>query len=177
MLMRMLGAGGMPLLTDGRRAPDEDNPRGYFEFEPVKRTAVDAGWVAGAVGKAVKVVHLLLPNLPPGYNYRVLFVHRDVREVLASQRRMLDRTGRRGAELPTGRLAEVFEGQVRRVLGWVARQPHFRLLSIQHRQVIEAPPAQAKRINAFLGGILDEFAMAAVVDPSLYRNRHDERQP
>lgn len=177
MLMRMLGAGGMPLLSDGCRAPDEDNPRGYFEFEPVKRTADDAGWVAGAVGKAVKVVHLLLPNLPTGYNYRVLFVHRDLSEVLASQQRMLDRTGRRGADLPPARLAEVFEGQVRRALDWLARQPHFTLLSIQHREVIEGPAAQAKRVNAFLGGTLDEVAMAAAVDPRLQRNRHDERQP
>jgi hypothetical protein len=64
--------------------------------------------VAGAAGKAVKVVHVLLPGLPEGYEYRVLFMQRDLGEVLASQRAMLERLGRRGAELTEARLAEVF---------------------------------------------------------------------
>src|SRR4051812_5175083 len=82
MLMQMLGAGGMPLLTDALRAPDEDNPRGYFEFDEVRRTATNDHWVDDAVGMAVKVIHVLLPRLPPRHHYRVLFLHRDLGEVL-----------------------------------------------------------------------------------------------
>jgi hypothetical protein len=174
MLMQMLAAGGMPVLCDQLRTPDEDNPRGYFEFEPVKRTRKDNQWVVGAVGKAVKLVHLLLPHLPGGYNYRVVFMHRDVHEVLASQQLMLQRSGRRGTDLPPERLVEVFADQVRRVLDWAARQSHVAVLRVDYREVIDDPAVQAKRINTFLGGTLDEAMMAGAVDRSLYRRRRDE---
>ena len=177
LLMQMLGAGGMPLLTDDRRPPDPDNPRGYFEFEPVKRTAQDDAWVETAVGKAVKVIHLLLPRLPPTCPYRILFVHRDIAEVLASQQRMLDRNGRRGADLSPQRLGELLAAQVRRSLDWAALQPNVTWLNIQHRDVIERPAVEARRINEFLGGRLDEAKMAAAVDPSLYRHRRDLASP
>ena len=170
--MQMLAAGGIPPLTDFARRPDVHNPRGYFEFEPVKATAADTGWVGDAVGKAVKVVHVLLPHLPSGHRYRIVFVDRDLREVLASQRAMLDHLGRRGAALPPGRLADVFTAQVERVLEWAARQQNVALLRVNYRDLIDEPRAQARRINTFLGGTLDEAAMAAVVDPSLYRQRH-----
>ena len=32
MMMKMLEAGGMQVLTDNIRTPDEDNPKGYYEF-------------------------------------------------------------------------------------------------------------------------------------------------
>jgi hypothetical protein len=175
--MQMLCAGGMPLLVDATRPPDAHNPNGYFEFDAVKRAASDIAWVKAAVGKAVKVVHVLLPHLPPGYVYRVVFTHRDPHEVLASQRAMLDATGHRGADLPPERLAEVFARQVRNTLDWAARQPHVSLLEVQHRELIHDPAGQAKRINRFLGGALDESAMAAVVDPSLYRQRQADSAP
>ena len=167
-MMQMLAAGGMPVLTDQARGPDPDNPRGYFEFEPVKRTHADARWLAGAAGKAVKVVHLLLPDLPGGHEYRVMFMHRDVGEVLASQAAMLRRQGRRGADLGPEQLAEAFAGQLRRVRAWVAGQPHFAALDVDYRQVIDDPAAQAARVNDFLGGHLDEARMAAAVDPALF---------
>src|SRR4051812_38256410 len=135
MMMQMLAAGGMPALTDGARGPDADNPRGYLEFEPAKRTAAaDGRWVGDAVGKAVKLVHLLLPDLPGGYEYRVVFMGRDVREVLASQAEMLRRRGRRGADLTPERLADVFGGQIRRVREWVAHQPGFSALDVDYRR-------------------------------------------
>lgn len=163
MLMQMLAAGGMPVLTDGVRQADEDNPYGYFEYEPVKRSATDVTWVSDAVGKAVKVVHLLLPWLPADYPYRVLFMRREMNEVLASQQRMLRRTGRRGADLPDGRLAEVFEDQVTRVVEWLGRQHNIAVLSLQYRAVLDDPPAAARQINDFLCGGLDEAAMAGRV--------------
>lgn len=171
MMMQMLAAGGVPLVTDEARGPDPDNPRGYFEFDPVKRTAQDARWVGGAAGKAVKVIHLLLPDLPGGYRYRVIFMHRDVGEVLASQEAMLRRRGRRGADLSPGQLAAAFSGQLRRVRAWLAGQAHFAVLDVPYAQVIEDPAGQAARVNQFLGGHLDEARMAAAVDPTLQRQR------
>ena len=163
MLMQMLAAGGMPVLTDGLRQADEDNPWGYFEYEPVKRSATDVAWVTDAVGKAVKVVHLLLPSLPAEYLYRVLFIRRDIGQVLASQRRMLQRAGRRGAVMPDEQLARVFDDQVKRVTQWVGRRDNMVMLPLEYRAVLDDPPAAARQINQCLGGHLDEAAMAGRV--------------
>ena len=173
MMMQMLAAGGMPILSDGARAPDDDNPRGYLEFDPAKRIARDSQWVATAVGRAVKLVHLLLPKLPASFQYRVIFMRRDLNEVLASQQVMLERQGRSGADLSPDRLAEVFQSQLRRVEGWLAAQPNVVTLDVHYHDVVAQPAVQARRVNAFLGDALDEGRMAAAVDPTLYRQRRD----
>lgn len=171
MMMQMLAAGGLPVLADDIRKPDPDNPRGYFEFEPARRTATDSRWVADAVGKAVKLVHLLVPHLPGGYSYRVIFMHRDMQEVLASQQAMLHRLGRREVDLAPARLAEVFASQLQRVRHWMAAQPHFCVADFDYRLIVEDPLAQSRNLNQFLGGRLDETLMAAAVNPALYRKR------
>ena len=171
MMMQMLAAGGMQVLADDVRRPDPHNPRGYLEFEPVKRTAKDASWLSNAAGKAVKVVHLLLPDLPAAHDYRVVFMHRDVEEVLASQAAMLVDLGRRGAELSGEKLAKAFDAQLRRVRAWLADQPNFSVLDVNYSEVINDPAGQATRVNHFLGGELNETKMTEAVDPSLYRHR------
>ena len=94
MMMKMLEAGGIPPLTDKIRTADDDNPKGYYEFERVK--ALDKGdteWVVDAQGKTVKVISALLKHLPSGYPYRVVYIRRNMTEILASQRKMLLRRG------------------------------------------------------------------------------------
>jgi len=168
-MMQMLAAGGMPVLTDGIREADEDNPRGYFEFEPVKRTKQDAAWVTEAQGKAVKMVYLLLRELPSEYQYRAILMRRDLREVIASQKAMLQRTGRKGAALSDERIAAIFEEELRETTAWLAVQKNFTVLQAEHRECLRTPSVVASKVNAFLGGGLDEAAMARVVEPSLYR--------
>jgi hypothetical protein len=169
LMMQMLAAGGMPVLTDGIRAADEDNPRGYLEFEAVKRTKEDAAWVAEARGRAVKMVYLLLQDLPAGYDYRVVLMRRDVREVLASQRAMLSRLGQPGANVSEERMAAIFEREMRSVREWLAAQINFEVLEPDYRECVRSPYEVAKNVNRFLGGCLDEARMAAAVDVSLYR--------
>ena len=171
MMMQMIEAGGVPVLSDARRSADNDNPRGYYEYEPVKSTRKDASWVANAVGKAVKVVHLLLMDLPAVHQYKVIFMRRPLEEVLASQTKMLHRKEQEGASLSPEQLAKAFGRQLDKVANWLADQSNFDVLYVEHRQVLADPQAQAARINQFLGGTLDTTAMAAVVDPSLYRQR------
>jgi hypothetical protein len=176
MLMRMLDAGGVPLVVDGIRAADEDNPAGYFELEEVKELADggDSGWVAGARGKAVKVISMLLEHLPARSNYRVIFLERAISEVLASQRKMLVR---RGESPTTGdeRMAELYEIHLRKVRRMLAADPRFAVLAVAYADVIADPRGQAGRVAAFLGGGLDVERMAAAVDPALYRNRAEAR--
>ncbi|MBX3364537.1 MAG: sulfotransferase [Phycisphaeraceae bacterium] len=171
MAMRMLAAAGIPLLTDALRPPDEDNPLGYFELEAVKKTRDDPSWLADAPGKAVKVIHALLQCLPPTHHYRIIFMHRDLDEVLASQRRMLERSGRLGASMPPEALKRVFASQLQSARRWAETQPNCACLDVHYHEVIHAPAAQAARMASF-AGIPDKAAeMAAAVDASLYRRR------
>jgi hypothetical protein len=171
LMMQMLAAGGMPVLTDLLRACDPDNPRGYFEFEPVKSIQRDASWLAQADGKAVKIVHLLLLHLPAGHAYRVLFMRRHLDEVLASQRKMLDRQGRTGARLSDEQLKALYTQQIEKVLSHLRSVQNVQVMEINYADLIADPPAAAARVQAFLQANLDKQAMASAVDPALYRNR------
>ena len=171
LMMQMLQAGGMPLLTDGRRAPDEHNPRGYFEHEEVKHSRDNLSWLEQASGKAVKVIHLLLPHLPTDRHYRVIFMLRDLQEVIESQRVMLRQQGRPSAAMTDAALASVFEKQLATTRQWLAEQPNFRICFVNYRDVIERPMDIAGQMNVFLNGNLTVAGMAAVVNPALYRQR------
>ena len=167
----MLDAGGIPLLTDGQRTADEDNPRGYFEDERVKRLDKDNSWVKEAEGKAIKVVSQLLFSLPPDHEYKILFMDRSIEEVLKSQQAMLERRGEKGAEVPQDKLTEVFRRHLDKVRGWISEQRNVEALFIPYHEVVGDPLPTAKNVCAFLGREMDVQAMAAAVDPNLYRNR------
>jgi hypothetical protein len=171
LMMQMLAAGGIPILTDGVRPPDEDNPRGYLEYEPVKGTKRDNSWVEAGRGKAVKVVHALLPDLPAAYHYRVILMRRPLAQVVASQRAMLERLGRPGGRLPDETLAGLLGAQLNAVADWVTIQLNFHLLEIEYHACIANPLDVASQVSAFLDGRADAALMAAAVDPSLYRRK------
>ena len=171
MMMQMLDAGGMPVLADHQRAADDDNRKGYYELEAVKRTRQDPAWLEQAPGKAVKVIYVLLSDLPEGYDYRVVFMRRNMDEILASQQAMLTRRGEQGADVATPQMAGIFARQLKRIEGWLAQQPHFSVLDVDYRRVIADPLPEAHRVSEFLGGRLDPTAMAAAVDPEMYRQR------
>ena len=171
MMMQMLEAGGLPALADHVREADEDNPRGYYEFEPVKKTKQDASWLEGASGKVVKMVYRLLYDLPQDRQYAVVFMRRHLDEVLASQATMLARLGKDEGPLDREKMAALFVKQLADFDGWVARQDRFSVLHVDYGEVIADPLREAKRISEFLGGGLNTQAMAAVVAPSLHRQR------
>ena len=171
MMMQAIEAGGIPALTDNIRQKDEDNPKGYYEFEPVKKTKDDPSWVPGARGKVVKMVYRLLYDLPDEYEYRVVFMRRNMDEVLISQKTMLERSGKQGASISDEKLAELFKAQLEQFDHWIAARKNFSIISVDYKDMITSPKAQCERINNFLGGVLDIDASAATVDPSLYRNR------
>jgi hypothetical protein len=170
-MMQMLAAGGVPVLSDGVRVPDVDNPQGYFEFEPVKKTRQDPRWLQQAQGKAVKVVHLLLLELPLSLHYHVILMRRAIEEVLASQRTMLQRLEKSGAGLPDNRLSSIYTEQIETTRRWLFSHPQFRTLEVNYIDCVRNPVMTAAAVNSFLGGRLDEEKMVRTVMPSLYRNR------
>ena len=172
MLMKMLDAGGLPLVTDSLRVADEDNPKGYYEFERVKDLAAekDKSYLREARGKGIKVISFLLKSLPDDLNYKVLFIRRNIQEVLASQKKMLARRNEPD-ETPAERMTELFQDDVWRATYLLKRKPQFEVLELEYSSILARPLEEVRRVNQFLGGRLDVDAMAAVVDPQLYRNR------
>lgn len=171
--MKMLDAGGMPLLTDGVRVADISNPNGYYEFEPVKHLDKNPNpaWLADARGKAVKIVSFLLTWLPESYDYRVIFMQRDLDEVVASQDTMLKRLGAPAAAEAQQQARALHEEHLRQVERFLARRRCFSVLRLDYRDVVTRPGDAAGRVAAFCGRTLDVSRMSAVADPALYRNR------
>lgn len=169
MMMRMIAAAGIPPLTDNLRRADDDNPDGYYEYEPVKATRADPSWLSGAGGKVVKMVHILLLDLPEGHNYRIVMMQRDLDEVVASQAKMLERSGRKGAAAEV--LKRVYGQQMEQVRAWMAARANVSSIDVSYNRVMAEPAGEAARVAAFLGLPDSAGAMAATVKPDLYRNR------
>lgn len=172
MMMQMIEAGGMAVLTDATRTADGDNPRGYCEYEPVKRLMEDVSWLAEAAGRAVKIVSELLAYLPSQYAYRIVFMERGLDEILASQRAML----RRRAVLPEAdvddeRMAGIYRKHLARVGAWIETQPNIEVLRADYGRVVTDPGEWARKIDRFLGTRLNPDAMAAAVDVALHRHK------
>ena len=170
-MMQMIDAGGLPALTDNLRAADESNPRGYLEFEAVKRLQSEKTWLEQGRGHVVKIIHLLLRELPTDgtYNYRVILMKRPIKEVLASQRAMLDRQGKPSADDAT--LEKIYLSQLKQVEAWLGAQSTFSFLAMEYHDVLTQPREAAAKINAFLGGRLNVDAMVQMVDPTLHHQR------
>jgi hypothetical protein len=172
MAMKMLRAGGMQSTEDGLRTADEDNPEGYFEDERVKDLAEmeDKTWLKESRGKVLKVIAYLLPPLPETNNYKVIFMERDVEEVLASQKKMLDRRGET-SETNDERMTELYQQTLDRVKFQLRFRDCFDVMYMKYTDAIGDPRAQAARMCEFLGRDMNPDKMAEAVDENLYRNR------
>jgi hypothetical protein len=172
MMMKVLEAGGLPVVIDGLRAADPDNPEGYYEFERVKELDKgDTAWVADVQGKGVKVISALLEFLPPDYQYRVIFMHRNIEEVLNSQRKMLERRGEDTEAVNDAEMADLFAKHLVKVKEWLRAQPNFSVLDVDYNAMVQNPESYIRMINQFIDNSLDEQAMGKMINPKLYRNR------
>ena len=171
MMMRMLAEGGLPVLTDELRRADDDNPEGYFELEVVRQLKEgNIAWLEGANGKVVKVISALLEYLPGNYQYKILFMERDPRETLASQKKMLDHRGQM-SQLSDDEMEQQFQAHLAAVKPWLVRQPNMDVLFVNYNGLLAAPELSCERIAEFLDLPLDQTRMLAVPDQQLYRNR------
>lgn len=171
MMMRMLEAGGIAPVVDGERKANADNPMGYYEFEPVKALKEDSSWVANATGQAVKVIYKLVYDLPNNVPYRIVFMQRDIEEVLSSQEKMMRRDGLDPDTIGRDLLYNLFQTDVMDFRRWAEVQGNIRIMYADYRRMIDEPEEMSRHIAEFLGEDLDIQAMASVVDPDLYRNR------
>jgi hypothetical protein len=176
LMMRMLGAGGMRLLVDNIRKADEDNPKGYYEFERVKRLKEDSSWLRDARGGAVKMVSALLRDLPSSENYKILFMKRNMIEVLASQKVMLERRGESRNEVSDGEMARLFKKHLAETEKWLEKRENMQVIYISYNDILGEPFQNALAVRRFVGMPLDIDKMVGVVDKSLYRQRRDSKR-
>ena len=179
LMMQMLGAGGLPLLCDGQRVADTDNPRGYCEWERIKLLPKEPGCIVEAEGKAVKVISQLLFALPVGHDYQIIFMHRPLPEVVSSQAEMIRRRGTSAPAVPEAALMAGLKAHLNQVNAWLAQKVSIRVNRVEYHSVLDNPRSAAENVQSFLQMNLDIESMARQVDRSLYRQRNalDENGP
>jgi hypothetical protein len=171
MMMQMLAAGGIPVMTDNVRKADDDNPRGYLELEKAKQIGKDASWLPQAEGKVFKMVAMLLYRLPPNHQYKIIFMKRDLTEMLKSQTTMLKNLGKDGKGPTDAEMRILFEEHLNKITAWLPLQKNMDVLYCEYAAAVKDSATEAQRIADFLGTKLDVRKMAEVVDPKLYRKK------
>lgn len=180
MMMKMLGTCNIPLLTDEIRRPDEDNPNGYYEFERVKDLGSDNAWLEVARGTAVKIVSPLLRYLylDKGLHYKVIFMLRNIDEILASQRKMANRSGHAENDVEDGMLKRNYSIHLEEVKKWLENQNEIDVLYLNYADVVNDPRSTIEKVLDLLGIKTDALEIAKIADASLYRQRaeseHDQ---
>ncbi len=167
LMMQMLQAGGIEILADSKREPDANNPRGYLELEAVKSLDKDNSCLKDAPGKAVKIISHLLKHLPGEYEYKVILMRRNMKEIIKSQQKMLHEDEN---ETPEG-VVKYFEQELKNVISWAESSPNVKALNLNYKDVLNNSAEEIQKINKFLGIQLDAEKMAEIIDPTLYRNR------
>jgi len=170
-MMNMLEAGGMDVLIDNIRKSDEDNPKGYYEFEKVKKIEKDSSWLEDARGKAIKIISVLVRFLPRRYRYNIIFMLRNMQEILDSQRQMLIRRGEFANAISDEEMERLFLKDLEMVKEWLDKQPNMNVIYISYNQLLTDPSKYCKEIMHFLGINLDIDNMIKVIDNTLYRQR------
>lgn len=172
MMMKMLEAGGVTPLVDNIRTADDDNLQGYYEFERVKAMKDgDVAWISEAQGKVIKVISALLESLPAEYTYKIIFMEREMMEILASQRKMLERRGKPSNPAEDEKFAELYGKHLEKVKSWLATKPNMKVLYVRYNDMVRDPADYAKKVAEFLGAAMNVEAMVNIPQEQFYRQR------
>ncbi|MCH7784741.1 MAG: alkaline phosphatase family protein [Bacteroidetes bacterium] len=167
LMMQMLDKGGLDSLVDQKRKADESNPKGYYEFEPVKSIHKDNSWLDQAKDKSVKIVAPLLKHLDFKYRYKIIFMKRNLDEIIKSQQKMI---GKNPDIFPVS-LYNAFRKQLESIEIWKNKEPGVELIYIDYKDVLDHPNVAIDKIQSFLGIDLKKNEMEKCIDISLYRNK------
>jgi Sulfotransferase family len=171
MMMKMLEEGGVPILTDAIRTADDDNPNGYYEFELVKKLPEGQNkWLTDANRKAVKIISALLEHLPTNYRYKIIFMEREPREILASQQKMLANRSEK-SDIGDAKMQEEFQKHLTAIKYWLARQANMDVMYVDYNKMIVSPENYCQAIADFIVVPVNVSKMLAVPNKRLYRNR------
>jgi hypothetical protein len=169
MMMQVLYLGGMKVAFDHKRKPDEHNPKGYFELEGgkiINRLMAGTFPMEKYDGMVIKVTAYGIKYLPRGFKYKVIYMLRDLDEIMASMSKMI-------GEKLSNEDKKAFERLNKYALKLIEDRDDIDYITVRYNKVIENPRKEIERINEFLGGFLDVDSAVKAVDPSLYRNRKE----
>ncbi|MFO7889439.1 MAG: sulfotransferase domain-containing protein [bacterium] len=170
MMMQILEKGGLEIITDNVRRADKDNPKGYYEFEKVKEIEKDTSWLSACRGKVVKMVSMLLFELPDNRRYKIVFMQRNMGEILASQKKMLQRLNKEDGQ-EDEKIKKGYEKHLRKITNWLQKRKNCHVFYVSYNNILKEPDVHIKKLNKFFNNRLDEQQMLKVVDYSLYRQR------
>ena len=171
MMMQILQAGGMPVLCDDISRANEHNPRGYLEYSKTRTIVKDSSWIKDAKGMAIKVMAVHLRFIPPEHNYRVIFMRRNVDEIIFSREIMSRKSGRSIAIGVPEFNPEWYNRILNRCSEWMLSQNNIVTYYCDYNDMISNTKEGIDRLNDFLIPNLDTNAMISAVDPKLYRQR------
>lgn len=171
LMMQMLRAAGMDLMHDGKRAADEDNTEGYWEWEEIKALRKNPRLIEKAEGKAIKIISALLPQLPPGHRYKIIFMKRPVAEVVDSQWAMLARNGHKPRS-EKEHLIRTQQTHLDQTLAALRQRKDITLLEIDYPSLVANPATQIKTLQDFLGKSLPHPEnLTTPIRPELHRQK------
>jgi hypothetical protein len=160
MMMKMLEAGGLPVLVDADNPSTDVNPGGAYAYEKTKCPPYD--WMGESEGKAVKVTAHFIQLLPPEYRYKIIYMERLPAEVVMSQSKRPFAHFHDDAEVVKHSDA---------AKQWASGQDNLELLSVDYNKLVFDPLDSCKEIAMFCELDLNVTKMGKVPNSKLYRNR------
>ncbi|MGA0901105.1 MAG: alkaline phosphatase family protein [Luteolibacter sp.] len=171
LMMQILEAAGIPIMTDGKRQADEDNPVSYCEWEELKTLPKNPHLLDKAKGRAIKVVTALLPALPRKHRYKILYMVRPVEQIIDSQWAMLARHGK-SPRAEKDHLIATQDQYSRKVRELLSSSEQVELLEVDYPKLIADPASVLEEIAGFLGVAFQLTSdVIDCVKPQLYRQR------
>ena len=168
LMMQIIEKTEIPVFSDGKREKDINNPEGYFELEAVKGIVKDNSFLENAKGKALKIVAPLPIFLDKKLNYKVVFMRRNMDEILRSQEVMLqkdqlsERDKFRGIyELHLSKTYRFFEDN------------SIPYIDVNYNELMKNPEVEIQKLVEFCAIQTDAKKLIEVVRPELYRNRNE----
>jgi hypothetical protein len=162
MMMKMLEAGGLPVLVDADNPSTDNHPGGRYEYKLARMMSKGANeWITDAKGKVVKILLHSLYNLPDTFQYKVVFMQRNIYEVIASQTKMGILSGN----------DYIYTNMILQFNHWLKSKTTIEILFVNYNDLMKQSAPIIANVADFIGQDLNTGKMAKVPKKKLYRNR------
>ena len=175
MMMQILHAGGLEPVTDNVRLADASNSKGYYEHEAVK--ALSKGnyeCLRNAQGRAIKIISSLLKHLPCDHHYKVIFMQRDIDDVIESQDRMLLSLNKPLNSQDNKKIKKLYAQHLNNITSWLSQQDNIDVLYVNYTEVLNKPVNHIDLITEFTHIKADSKPMIDCIDKHMCHNENTE---
>ena len=166
LMMQILEKGGVPVAYDESRKSDENNPKGYYELEKGKiiNKIFDGEFdFSKYEGKFIKVTSFGVGALPPG-NYNIIYMDRDIQEIIDSTQKMSDKKfSRKKLKRSLTKLNDMIKEEI-------DRRVDINYIIVNYNNLLADYDNEILKVKEFL----DKFDInkgKKAIDKKLYRNK------